>query len=90
MRKRIKILLWLLLVLVLAFVAAMIILKDDDCWPDPEPVPADCKPGKPCPVGPVATAGAPHVAEPLTTTTAAETTSPAAPVSPSGSSGTGG
>jgi hypothetical protein len=41
---------WTIAILALIFVAALFVLKDDDCWPEPEPVPADCKPGQLCPV----------------------------------------
>lgn len=40
---------WGLALVALIFVAVLIVFKDD-CWPEPEPVPADCKPGQPCPV----------------------------------------
>lgn len=41
---------WSLVAAAIVFVAVLFILREDDCWPEPEPVPADCKPGQPCPV----------------------------------------
>lgn len=41
---------WSLVLLAIFFVAVLFVLREDDCWPEPEPVPAECKPGQPCPV----------------------------------------
>ena len=62
-------------------------LKADDCWPEPEPVPAgDCADGKPCPVDTVPQ-GAPVVGAPVVTPAPAPLPAPAdpapAPVAPS-------
>lgn len=48
----IKRLAWALALVVVAIVVALFIIREDDCWPNPEPdpVPVDCKPGQPCPV----------------------------------------
>lgn len=40
----------LLCAFLLAVAGTVMVLADDDCWPEPEPIPADCKPGQPCPV----------------------------------------
>lgn len=41
---------WCLAIVVIAIVVVLFVVAEDDCWPEPEPVPADCKPGRPCPV----------------------------------------
>lgn len=46
---------------------ALVLLIAGPCDPAPEPVPADCKPGQPCPVG-AETTGAPLPESPAETT----------------------
>lgn len=69
-------------------IAALLILLGDDCWPEPEPVPADCKPGDLCPVSKETTGGPEIDPLPAVPATSMSTTT-VAPGSETGGTGPG-
>lgn len=79
----------LLCALLLAVAGTVMVLADDDCWPEPEPIPADCKPGQPCPVDePAGTTGG-DVKAPASGTTSTTATGVTTGAEETGASGAG-